>query len=74
MIKKSVCVCLVAESQLVAAIKEEFHQSKDLAPGPALDHAREVAERGLSDLLSFSSRGGDFSVQLKGATGLPTLP
>mmetsp|Transcript_12716 Transcript_12716/g.22484 ORF Transcript_12716/g.22484 Transcript_12716/m.22484 type:complete len:92 (+) Transcript_12716:143-418(+) len=57
--------------KMIIAIKEEFREKRGLPEGVALAHAREVAERGLSDLRGYMpqhNEDGSIDVTLKGAT------
>ncbi|KAF5828105.1 hypothetical protein DUNSADRAFT_18187 [Dunaliella salina] len=63
----------IKRDHIIAEIKHDFRAKKDLTDPDKLSHARELAERGLSDLQSYlpaaRDSGGDISVSLKGATG-----
>lgn len=63
----------IKRDRIIAEIKHDFRAKKDLTDPERLSHARELAERGLSDLQAYlpaaRDAGGDISVSLKGATG-----
>eukprot|EP00877_Chromochloris_zofingiensis_P004100 jgi/Chrzof1/13691/Cz08g08100.t1 len=61
----------VKKESIIKEIKAEFRANRGLSDQQKIEHSRSVAERGLSDLQSYSAmnQGSGFAITLKGATG-----